>query len=571
MANIRVIDLKAREDYRNGLLLENKLLTKVNGITILENMLKNGRSIPECCFNQKESLDLILKYKRYDLLSDVTIKNLLRIDKKKNNITYLESILELSKEDSRINRSFLDPFDTLASLPDIAKFYIIYAKKNMQDYLPYLSEEALKRVEGDPILQTMTDNKNLLYFLLEDKENVKEVKEKLLSKNNIKDLEIILTLNERDKEYKASIDMEDDYSLKYLIKENSDWKSVYYSLRPQEQFLLGQLRNVMNRRCSKSIITLTMYSYIDQLKNGDNRSACYEIKRLIDIFNNDKTFNIVEGDQSYFSMSENVISIANMSIGSLNHEMGHMFLHKLSQGEPDPIFYDMLENIKNKKGVLDKVFDLTKYFNSFNNSINKMAVDFYKKEAKRDLSPRNEQRIRQKLLKTKKELMDEYIKKGYDKEVLAEVLNRSYTLEEYKRQHRIIQINMLKESIKRQKLGPIVFISDIVDAIYKGEYYAEKLSTTNEIKIDPISGHGLFYYNNSKQRIFDEIFANYCALRKCINDKATYYIDSEKGPINKPVECLRMIVGDELVDYLEEYYQKEVIKTREYTESRRLR
>ena len=567
MANERVLELKEKENYRAGLIIEDRLLSKTNGVSILETMLKNGENIPECYFNQRESIDLILKYKRYDLLPSVTIRNLLRNNKSE---TYLDTILNMASIDKSINKSFLNPFGGFDSLKDIADFYIIYAKHDMQDYLPPLSEPMLNQIESDPILQTITDKKSLIHYLLRKEEDRKLVKSKLLSHSLVQDLDIILELNDNDKEYKASIDFEEDYTSKYYEKQNSTLESLYYSLRPREQVLLIELKDLMSKRCDKKAVVVAMYSYIEQIMHGDSGMAISEIRRLIDIFKNDNTFTIKYGDESYFSISEKAMSLSSMSIGTFNHEMGHMFLHKLTDSNADLQWFNIIDNIRNKPEVLEKTHYLSKYFFSFNESIKNIAIKFYKEEAKRDLSPRNEKRILKRLTEEKKELIDEYTKRGYSKAVISNILNRSYTLEEYKRQHRKIQINMLRESIKKEKLGPIVFISDIIDAIYKGEFYAGKLATKNEISIKPISGHGLFYYNNNKQNIFDEIFANYCALRKCIEDNATYYVDPIKGPINKPMDCLRAIVGDELVNYLENYYQNKIINLNNYNESRRI-
>ena len=104
-------------------------------------------------------------------------------------------------------------------------------------------------------------------------------------------------------------------------------------------------------------------------------------------------------------------------------------------------------------------------------------------------------------------------------------------------------------------------IADIVDAIYKGAFKSGKLVNSSGKRIRPVTGHGLFYYNSSQEAVFDEMFANYCALRKNNEIGVTYYIDPVKGPIDNGIECLRAIVGDELVDYLEDFYQQKIVKS----------
>ena len=108
--------------------MEEKELLRVNstGITKLEEILSNGGN-PNCnSFDNKKSLDIILRTRRFDLLPKVTIKCLLR--KRNGNETYIDYLLRRFKRTKTINISLFDPFDKGASISDIAQLYIKYAQ-----------------------------------------------------------------------------------------------------------------------------------------------------------------------------------------------------------------------------------------------------------------------------------------------------------------------------------------------------------------------------------------------------------------------------------------------------------
>ena len=112
-------------------------------------------------------------------------------------------------------------------------------------------------------------------------------------------------------------------------------------------------------------------------------------------------------------------------------------------------------------------------------------------------------------------------------------------------------------------------IGDIIDAIFRGHYSAGELRSSSGKTIKCIGGHGIYYYNASNLSVYDEIFANYMSIRKSIKNKVIY-IDKVHGKIYDPVFALRLIVGNELVDYLEDVYQREVLNSPVYTEGRSL-
>lgn len=559
MNDERVRNQVLSEQFRAGLIVENSLLKKINGNYILENLFVNNEKIPDCFFNQRESLRLILKYKRYDLLKKVSIRNLLR--KKTKDKTYLDYILNLSKYEKDINLSFCNPFNGLYSIREIADFYIIYAKHDLLDYLPPLTEQELLKKEKDPMLKILTLNKDLLSLILGKCSD--DIKEKLLPNKRLRNLDIVLRLN-NDNEYTVPIGIEDTYSKEYIENENSTLESIYNYLRPREQALLKELYDSMKDKCDEEAIRTILYSYIEQLHYGDKKSIYVEIRRLIDIFKIDNNFKIEMGSDSYFSIVDNKIVLSDMKLSDFNHELAHALYHKLAGNVSDSYFHELVSRVRNNPNVLEKTNALSKRYQEKKKHIYAKAVDYYNERYFDEFSKDNVKRIEKMLASKKEDLIKEYQKKGYSKRVIENILNRSYTLDEYKKQHKKIQIASLIDSIKKTKIAPICQIADIVDAIYNGEFFSGKLKNANGEKIKPISGHGLFYYKNSKKTIFDEVFANYCAIRKNNELGVPYYVDPELGEINSAVDSLRAIVGNELVDYLESFYQREILDSKKY-------
>jgi len=550
------------DKYRAGLIIEKSLLRKISGNYILENLLKNNEKIDECMFNRRESLDLILKYKRYDLLSRVTIRNLLR--KKNSKETYLDYILKEYEKNKNINISFVDPFDGIDSLRNIADLYIIYAKHNLEMFLPKLTEEKLALRESNIVLRALTFNKTFLSLLLRNKNNIDVVKQRLLNNDKTKDLDVILSLNGDYENYKASIDMKIDYADKYLENYNASFETTYNLLRQRDKELINELKQVMDGRCEDKAINVVLCSYIEQLYYGDKNAIYIEIRKLINIFKIDKSFTIKMGDGSYFSPFHNLISLDSSSIASLNHELGHMFYHKLTPHEEDPYFDSIIQNIRNNPQTLVKVAALSNTYKSVRSNILHAARDIYRQYKEEEFNNESDEEITKYLQETKDELFEKYRKKGYSKEVLDTILSKSYTLEEYKHQHEVIQNNKLSSVIGEIKVGPIMQIGDIIDAIYNGEFMANKLVDSYGREIPRISGHGLHYYNNRPYIAIDEIFANYCAIRKCTEEDVTYYINENNVPVKGAINCLREIVGNELVDYLEQMYINQVLNSNLY-------
>lgn len=555
------------DDYYKRVANEDRLLVNVNGSIVLENVLKNNMPIDNVLFNKKESIELIIKYKRYDLLGLCTVKNLLR--KMDSNKTYLDYILEQYLKNKSFNISFCDPLDSHCSLSDAASFYITYAKYGLEKYLPIIDDEEFVKKE-DSFLKGLFNNNKTFIKLLVEKSNKEFVKEKFLSNSKYQDIEVLIANNssediaKTDKLYDFTVDYLDNYY-------DTIVEQVLEQMNADDKKVLGLLYKSIENRCSEMHAALVLVSYSMYIYK--NRSEAYkEIQKLIDIFKNDDTFTIVEDKGSYFSPVENKIALEKNCVDTINHEFGHMFLHKLTDCNVDYKFLSILDNIRSDYSILDKLDVLTQVYYKHSESCHKKALDYYDNNVVpyvNDLFVNKKEEYDDFLNTSKADKIEEYVKKGYSRELLERLFNKAYSEKTYYNQYLTIEKKELKSTASQVELYDMQAIGDIIDAIFRGHYSAGELKSSSGKTIKCIGGHGIYYYNASNLSVYDEIFANYMSIRKSIKNKVIY-IDKVHGRIYDPVFALRLIVGNELVDYLEDVYQREVLNSPVYTEGRSL-
>ena len=116
-----------------------------------------------------------------------------------------------------------------------------------------------------------------------------------------------------------------------------------------------------------------------------------------------------------------------------------------------------------------------------------------------------------------------------------------YSLNEYQIKH----VNELSDLAEKYTSS-----SNIIDAIYEGHYYNNKLLDKNGERIEGTFGHGIVYYS-SIDNVFQEIFANYSLLMKSDRREQSFMI-------------LKEIVGEELINYLHSYYYNKILYSQEY-------
>ena len=558
----------------NEKVTETELLQKMaSGDTIFEYAIKRGRNIDCDRFSKTKSLDIILDKERYELLKNVDLKTLLKLNRKDLNKKYIETILELFKSGKNINISFISPFDKGESLEDVADFYLIYYSYDLVDYLPFLDEDYLLATD----LENKKSNKIIDFLFAQEKKTFLEV---LLSKTDEKTIKELLRgslkriFNVAMLLRRANITQEKvDYELKsnafidgVVDKMNRLHDSIVLS--DYEELLLRKLYSLFIVGSDKKAVQALINSYRIQLQKK-NPNTLIEIEELIKLKREGKPAYIKIGDSSY-SLDTNGIEVNKPITDTVNHEMGHALFHNLTDGSVPLEFWSIIERVRSKASTLRKLSEYSKNENQEILKVRKIAINYYndtfplmnkvievykirnslkriydyESDQKRIRYERETLKIRKEisdyLEKSKEEKKQEYLKKGYSEEDLNILFQNTFSVKEYARMHKRIQCRELEEVLKSSILGASRSIGDILDAIYQGNFLAGKLYYEGK-PVDPVTGHGLFYYNYDPSRVFDEILADYRTIMMS-QDSDKYLSD------------LRYYVGDELVDFLDNYY-----------------
>ena len=98
----------------------------------------------------------------------------------------------------------------------------------------------------------------------------------------------------------------------------------------------------------------------------------------------------------------------------------------------------------------------------------------------------------------------------------------------------------------RCRFPEICIISDIIDEITFGKYGSFRLRDKENKILNCLFGHGEAYFRGDKYLIFNELFANYLALIKLKNSE-------------EHLLFLRQIVGDGIIDMLDNYYKEHIL------------
>ena len=142
----------------------------------------------------------------------------------------------------------------------------------------------------------------------------------------------------------------------------------------------------------------------------------------------------------------------------------------------------------------------------------------------------------------------EFLLKCYDKNKVDEVLDRIYNVDiyEYIEKHKEVKTKEIEYYLEREKAFHICEISDILDAIFDGELSDKLYHDDNGEIVSVPFGHGICYF--TKEYLdFLEILADYIAITK-----SDYSYES--------INTLDYILGEELTDFLDMYYEYDILE-----------
>lgn len=507
--------------------------TMVKDQTILEYMIDNNYDIKIPCIFEEDTLKILYQKNRPDLLIKASASLLMtRIN---DNYTYLDYILNcINKGDFEYNIANI----TAPIKPDMkAEFYLDIARHDMIGY-----------VKNSLNLNTLLkkyDNKTLLdYFLDKDPELTLN---KILDKSDKMNYSVMIILKSRGiKDNDSILNINEDNAS--FVKDTPD--TYYGPLDNDSDYLIKELERlfISDGKSDKDLINLLITGYRNALFiNYD--ITIREIEKLIEIKKNnfDKFYYVKDKNSSYFSPSKGCIFINDSYISVVIHETGHALHHYLTGSEVPDNYDEIVKRAEENKELLTKT---SKYFESCNkimkniknyflNLANKVLTAHYSKQE-------NIMDIQSIASKDISEYRDKFKSLKIPEEQLEQILQETFSVEEYIKREAIIVASELTEATTRNNYASIGATNDIIDAIYRGKVCNGVLNTADGQKIASFGGHGIRYYSQNKHG-FDEMIAQFAVLVKF------------KGA-EENLQVLRNIVGDEIYNMISNFYYTNILE-----------
>lgn len=500
--------------------------------TILEYMLDNNYDFKIPCIFEEDTLKILYQKNRPDLL--VKASALLLMTRINDNYTYLDYILDcINKGDFEYNIANI--FAPVR--PDMkAEFYLDIAKHDMIGYV--------KDDLNLNILLKKYDNKTLLeYFLDKDPELTIN---KILDKSDKMNYSVMIILKARGIKDNNTLNIgEGNY---FPHKHSPD--TYYGPLDNDSDYLIKELERlfISDGKSDKDLINLLITGYRNALFiNYD--ITIREIEKLIEIKKNnfDKFYYVKDKNSSYFSHSKGCIFINDSYISVVIHETGHALHHYLTGSEVPDNYDEIVKRAEENKELLTKT---SKYFESCNkimkniknyflNLANEVLTAHYSKQE-------NIMDIQSIASKDISEYRDKFKSLKIPKEQLEQILQETFSVEEYIKREAIIVASELTEATTRNNYASIGATNDIIDAIYRGKVCDGVLKSADGQKIASFGGHGIRYYSQNKHG-FDEMIAQFAVLVKF------------KGA-EENLRVLRDIVGDEVYNMISDFYYTNILE-----------
>lgn len=507
--------------------------TMVKDQTILEYMIDNNYDIKIPCIFEEDTLKILYQKNRPDLLIKASASLLMtRIN---DNYTYLDYILNcINKGDFEYNIANI----TAPIKPDMkAEFYLDIARHDMIGY-----------VKNSLNLNTLLkkyDNKTLLdYFLDKDPELTLN---KILNKSDKMNYSVMIILKSRGiKDNDSILNINEDNAS--FVKNTPD--TYYGPLDNDSDYLIKELERlfISDGKSDKDLINLLITGYRNALFiNYD--ITIREIEKLIEIKKNnfDKFYYVKDKNSSYFSPSKGCIFINDSYISVVIHETGHALHHYLTGSEVPDNYDEIVKRAEENKELLTKT---SKYFESCNkimkniknyflNLANEVLTAHYSKQE-------NIMDIQSIASKDISEYRDKFKSLKIPEEQLEQILQETFSVEEYIKREAIIVASELTDTTIRNNYASIGATNDIIDAIYRGKVCDGVLKSADGQKIASFGGHGIRYYSQNKHG-FDEMIAQFAVLVKF------------KGA-EENLQVLRNIVGDEIYNMISNFYYTNILE-----------
>lgn len=512
----------------------------LNDETFLEYLLDNGNNLRLNDSDNNNINKILYKKERPDLLATNNLDELLvKID---DSNTYLDYILECIKS-NKFN-GVIPKFDfDLDDINDIAKYYLIFAKHDMMNYIkPLKEDDLLKKIDGNTLLELLlnTDSSLTVNKILSErvkyggKVNVILKAKGLLNDNDVAFLETDSFIMPN---------YEDEYvnELKYNTKVGP--------LPNEANILLNKLQQLffLDNQSDKELITTLVNGYRQALFVNYEFNL-EEIKRLIEIKENNYDIFYYKKVKSgaFYNKNDGCVYCDSNFISVLFHETGHAMHDYLTNMYIPSNYKEIKERLNKDHELLKKTEEYVKDKQLLEDKIISLVNQKYDSYFKEYYSDERKNSIKNMLDKTKEEKLEKYKELGIPEEQLSVVLDGMYTVDEFIENQKQIFIGESLEFIFRKKYATILSTCDVLDAIYDGKLFNNELKNEKGEKIKCMSGHGINYYYGNYVSQFEEMIAQFAAISKDNDSK-------------EKLNDLKNIIGDELYNLISGFYYRNII------------
>lgn len=514
-----------------------------NGKFVYEELIDRDLAFENTTIDDDQIIETIFKRKKTRLYYNIRVSSQLK--KHEDGRTYLEHILEEEQTNKEIDLSRLTIY--VEDLYKRTQMYIIYAKYGKQNYLPRLGvKDLLEERSGKKFIDMLLDADSTLTIekIIDD-----EVKEET-------EIAMIIKLRGQKQENIKFESITTKLEREYLTNLRFEYEAI--KLDEESEAIIEELFQVMDDKKSDPYLVYALVASYRKLL-ADNSRYAYEIKQIIEIKKNNPEFILkYVKDGAYFSVGNRMICMEDANIDTLNHEMGHALHHFLTEEDYPEGYVELMEKLKNDKTILEKTKEYSKRFQELKSIIEEEVEDNYMKKYDESITEEKLAEIQGFLDEEKTIKKLKYLKLGYAEETIDVILDQTYTLEEYLKQDRRVKKNNMVDLILRTRYASLLCTADYLDAIHRGKFKSDELTDSNSEPIKSAYGHGIAYYRRNISWAFSEMIANYSEIVKSKN--------AEEGLLT-----LRYYIGDELVDYIKNYYDNNILNSQKYIQASTLK
>lgn len=526
---------------------EEVLLSKLeNGKMIIEELLDRGVE-PEFYnydFKSQEILDILIKKNRIDLLYNGDIELLL--SSFENDKTYFDLMIEAFKKGIDVHFEQLSfayqNYSTMVTAKELLKL----AQNDLIGFVPKITKQML-------LYKGKKDKRSVLECLIDlNKElTVSKIINSLYEKDDPDFVIVLKNLGIDDNLIKFKT-KDVRFSDSYIEQYNSEYTNNCESVCKD---LLNELKELFynDGKSDKKLVYLLIssYEYLTSINNSSYEMFVLELKQLIAIKkqNMDKfIYNRID-NSAYFNKDEGVC-LANDIISTINHETSHALHYYLSNDYIPDNYTDIITRARNNSDLIRKVKEYSSRYVELNeqikSTISKSKIsdyyeNLYKDEKLLELAT---------FLSSSKEEQKNKFKSDYNEQVLDTILAKTYSVDEFIKQRKEIEVYEIVDATLRNDYAAFIAISDIIDAIFLGKYRNGALFDSTGSIIDHAYGHGIKYYSIEYKGMC-EMIANYGTIIKSKNS-------------SEMLLYLRNIVGNEVVDMIEDVYENKILKSDTY-------